>query len=84
MSRREIYREIKHVFDEVPAYFDAVPDKSLELEWRLCKREAERIGDSPASWGMYFEGMRIQPDEIKAQLRRACELAVEAPAAAAR
>ena len=38
MSRKEIYQEIEGMFGLVPAFFKAVPDSSLELEWRLFKR----------------------------------------------
>lgn len=38
MNRQEVYREIEEMFDLVPSMFKVVPDSSLELEWRLCKR----------------------------------------------
>lgn len=38
MSREEIYREIEQMFGLVPSMFKAVPDSSLELEWKLFKR----------------------------------------------
>jgi AhpD family alkylhydroperoxidase len=38
MSREEIYNEIEQMFGFVPSMFKAVPDSSLELEWKLFKR----------------------------------------------
>jgi AhpD family alkylhydroperoxidase len=38
MSRDEIYQEIEQMFGLVPSMFKAVPDSSLELEWKLFKR----------------------------------------------
>jgi AhpD family alkylhydroperoxidase len=38
MSRDEIYKEIEQMFGLVPSMFKAVPDSSLELEWKLFKR----------------------------------------------
>lgn len=38
MNREEIYKEIEQMFGLVPSMFKAVPDSSLELEWKLFKR----------------------------------------------
>ena len=38
MEREQVYKEIEQVFGLVPSMFKAVPDSSLELEWRLFKR----------------------------------------------
>lgn len=38
MSREEIYKEIEQMFGLVPSMFKAVPDSSLELEWKLFKQ----------------------------------------------
>jgi AhpD family alkylhydroperoxidase len=38
MNRQGVYREIEETFGLVPSMFRAVPDSSLELEWRLFKR----------------------------------------------
>jgi AhpD family alkylhydroperoxidase len=38
MKRTEVYREIEEMFGLVPSMFRAVPDSTLELEWRLFKR----------------------------------------------
>jgi len=38
MTRKEIYKEIETMFGLVPGMFKAVPDSSLELEWKLFKR----------------------------------------------
>ena len=84
MSRHEVYEDITRVLGQVPAFFEGLPDSTLGLEWRLCRCAAERIADSPATWGVCFGGMRIQFDEMKAESHHACELTTEAPAAAAR
>jgi len=38
MKREEVYGEIKAMFGLVPSMFKAVPDETLELEWKLFKR----------------------------------------------
>jgi AhpD family alkylhydroperoxidase len=38
MNREEIYKEIEQMFGLVPSMFKAVPDSSLELEWKLFRR----------------------------------------------
>lgn len=38
MNREEIYKEIEQMFGLVPSMFKAVPDSSLELEWKLFKQ----------------------------------------------
>jgi len=38
MNREEIYKKIEQMFGLVPSMFKAVPDSSLELEWKLFKR----------------------------------------------
>lgn len=38
MTRNEVYREIEETFGLVPSMFKAVPDASLELEWKLFKQ----------------------------------------------
>ena len=45
MTRKEIYQEIESVFGLVPAMFKAVPDRSLEYEWKLFK--ATQLDESP-------------------------------------
>lgn len=37
MSRKEVFNEIEHMFGLVPAMFKAVPESSIELEWKLFK-----------------------------------------------
>lgn len=49
MNRQEVYREIEEMFDLVPSMFKVVPDSSLELEWRLCKRVQSTKARSPTS-----------------------------------
>ena len=38
MTREEVYKEIEGMFGLVPGFIKAVPDSSLELEWKLMKR----------------------------------------------
>lgn len=38
MTRAEVYRDIEETFGLVPTFFKALPDASLELEWRTFKR----------------------------------------------
>ncbi len=38
MKREEVYKEIEAMFGLVPSMFKAVPDETLELEWKLFKK----------------------------------------------
>jgi AhpD family alkylhydroperoxidase len=38
MTREEIYRDMEEMFGLVPSFFKLVPERSLELEWKLFKR----------------------------------------------
>ena len=38
MKRQEVLREIEQTLGLVPTFFQAVPDRSLQLEWELFKR----------------------------------------------
>jgi len=38
MNRSEIYSEIEEVFGLIPTMFKALPDATLELEWKLFKQ----------------------------------------------
>ncbi|MGE5190539.1 MAG: carboxymuconolactone decarboxylase family protein [Gemmatimonadota bacterium] len=38
MTREEVYKEIEQMFGLVPGFIKAVPDSSLEMEWKLFKR----------------------------------------------
>jgi AhpD family alkylhydroperoxidase len=38
MKREEVYKEIEGMFGLVPSMFKAVPDETLELEWKLFKK----------------------------------------------
>jgi AhpD family alkylhydroperoxidase len=38
MRREEVYREIENQMGLVPSFFKSLPDKSLELEWKLFNR----------------------------------------------
>lgn len=37
MTREEVYKDIEATFGIVPSFLKAIPDSSLELEWRLMK-----------------------------------------------
>ena len=47
MSRDRIYGEIEEMFGLVPTFFRAIPDSSLELEWRLFKQAQFEEGPIP-------------------------------------
>jgi AhpD family alkylhydroperoxidase len=47
MEREHVYKEIKEMFGLVPGFFQAIPDASLELEWRLFKRVQFDAGPIP-------------------------------------
>jgi AhpD family alkylhydroperoxidase len=38
MTKKEVYAEITEMFGLVPSFIKAVPDSTLELEWRLMKK----------------------------------------------
>jgi len=38
MNRREIYSEIEETFGLIPTMFKAIPDATLELEWKLFQQ----------------------------------------------
>jgi AhpD family alkylhydroperoxidase len=37
MTRQQVYNEIEEMFGQVPTFIKAVPDESLEAEWRYMK-----------------------------------------------
>ncbi len=45
MTRQEVYRDIEKTLGKVPSFFKLVPDRSLELEWKLFK--TLQLEDSP-------------------------------------
>ena len=47
MNRKQIHAEIVQMFGGVPMMFKAVPDSSLELEWRLFKQVQFEEGPIP-------------------------------------
>lgn len=121
MSREEIYKEIEEMFGLVPSMFKAVPDSSIELEWKLFKRvqfdegpipnkyreligvaisaiskcrycavyhtevaklygateaeieDAVHYAKSSAGWSTYINGLQLDFDQFKDEVRRACE-----------
>ena len=38
MTRQEVYREIEEMFGQVPTFMKALPDESIEAEWKLFKQ----------------------------------------------
>lgn len=121
MNRNEVYREIEGMFGLVPSMFKAVPDATLELEWKLFKQvqfeagaipnkyrelmgialsaatkchycafyhtelarlngasEAEiedalHYAKSSAGWSAYINGLQLDMETFKAEIRKACE-----------
>ncbi|MCL4503793.1 MAG: carboxymuconolactone decarboxylase family protein [Deltaproteobacteria bacterium] len=47
MERSQIYQQIEEMFGVVPAFFKAIPDASLEMEWQLFKRVQFEAGPIP-------------------------------------
>ena len=47
MNREEVLKEIEQMFGLVPSMFKAVPESSLELEWKLFKRIQFEEGPIP-------------------------------------
>lgn len=47
MNRKDVYREIEQVMGVVPEFMKALPDSTLELEWRLFKRSQIDEGPIP-------------------------------------
>jgi AhpD family alkylhydroperoxidase len=45
MTKEEVYRDIEQTLGKVPAFFKLVPERSLELEWKLFK--TLQLEDSP-------------------------------------
>ncbi len=45
MTRKEVFNEIELTLGKVPSFFKLVPDRSLELEWKLFK--TLQLEDSP-------------------------------------
>jgi len=37
MTRQQVYKEIEEMFGQVPGFIKAVPDESLEAEWKQMK-----------------------------------------------
>ena len=47
MSKVEVFNEIEEMFGLVPAMFKALPESSVELEWKLFKRVQMDEGPIP-------------------------------------
>lgn len=45
MTKKEVYQEIEQTFGKVPAFFKAIPERSLSLEWELFK--VTQLNESP-------------------------------------
>ena len=50
MSRQQVYSEIEGMFGLVPGFFKAIPDSSLEMEWRLFKHLQFEDGPIPTKY----------------------------------
>lgn len=37
MTHKEVFKEIEQTLGKVPSFFKLVPDRSLEIEWKLFK-----------------------------------------------
>ncbi len=47
MNRNEVYAEIKQTLGVVPEFIQALPDKTLELEWKLLVASQMEEGPIP-------------------------------------
>jgi AhpD family alkylhydroperoxidase len=47
MNRKDVYKEIEGTFGLVPGMFKAVPDSTLEFEWKLFRRVQMDEGPIP-------------------------------------
>jgi len=47
MSKVEVFNEIEQMFGLVPAMFKALPESTIELEWKLFKRVQMEEGPIP-------------------------------------
>ena len=50
MKRNEIYREMEQMLGVVPGFFAALPDATLELEWRLFQKSQVEPGPIPGKY----------------------------------
>ena len=50
MTRQQIYSEMKGLLGLVPSFFKAIPDSSLEMEWRLFKHLQFEDGPIPTKY----------------------------------
>ena len=50
MTRQQIYSEMKGMLGLVPSFFKAIPDSSLEMEWRLFKHLQFEDGPIPTKY----------------------------------
>jgi AhpD family alkylhydroperoxidase len=121
MNRKEVYEDIEGMFGFVPSFLKAVPDSSLELEWKLMKRvqfdegpipnkyreliglgmaavmkcryctlfhtevaklngatdaeieDAVHFAKSSAGWSTYLNGIQMDYDEFKDEVKRATD-----------
>ena len=47
MTRQEVYKDIEGTLGSVPGFLKALPDSSLELEWKLMKTVQMEPGPIP-------------------------------------
>jgi AhpD family alkylhydroperoxidase len=50
MSRQEVYKEIEDTLGLVPGFLKALPDRSLETEWKLFKETEIEEGPIPSKY----------------------------------
>jgi AhpD family alkylhydroperoxidase len=50
MTREEVYAEIRDLFGAVPAFFERIPDATLDLEWELFRRVQIEEGPIPGKY----------------------------------
>lgn len=122
-ARQEVYRDMQSMFGLVPSFFKLVPDRSLELEWKLFKsvqfeagpipnkyreliglgissithcqycivyhteiarlngatdaeiEDAVHYAKSSAGWSAYLNGMQVDLEQFKKEVRKATEFA---------
>jgi AhpD family alkylhydroperoxidase len=50
MKREQVYKEIEQAIGVVPGFFKALPDSTLELEWRLFQQSQLVEGPIPGKF----------------------------------
>ncbi len=60
MNRKEIYKDIEETLGLVPSMFKAIPDSSLELEWKLFKQVQLAEGPIPNKYRELIQNLGIR------------------------